>query len=112
MSQRIVRVFLNADLRCGHDGLAALAKKESIDVKKLPPGEYVIFLNAAKDRVKVYAASNVVAYHRSESGRLEMAAIARIPQAFTASGHLDYSKALRATLEQALAKKISAKAEK
>lgn len=101
----ILRCFVNVNMAQGHDGLASLAKKYEIDVKKLSPGEYVVFINSARDRVKVYAASNVIAYQRLPHGRLDLRAIAEIPRVFKASGKISYDDALKEFLVKALAKR-------
>lgn len=100
---RAIQIFLDSDLRCSHDGLAMIAKKEKIDVSKLEPGEYVIFVNSAKDKCKVYAAFNVVAYLKPPKGhKIEMKVIQLIPVAFAATGRIDYDKALKELLEKEL----------
>lgn len=104
---RALQVFLNADMRNGHNGLAALAKKYDMNVSKLTPGEYIIFINGAKDKIKLYAASNVVAYLKLPTGRvLDLNAIRFIPQAFQASGKIDYDSALRTAVEEQLKKPV------
>jgi hypothetical protein len=104
---RILQVFMNADFRCAHDGLAKLAKDKGIDVENLEPAQYVVFINTAQDRVKVYAAFNVLAYMRSKSGKIDLTAISRIPEAFRATGGLNYDKILKETLEASLRRKRS-----
>lgn len=96
---------MNADLRSGHDGLASLAKQFEIDVRKLLPGEYLVFINSAKNKIKVYAANNVVAYLKlSNGGRVDLNSIRYIPQAFTASGQIDYDEALKRSIEEGMKK--------
>ena len=82
----VIRVFLNADLRCGHDGLTAMAKKEKINLAELEYGQFTVFINSKKDKLKVYAQNDVLAYYRSPHGRLEMRAIDKIPMAFRGYG--------------------------
>ncbi len=105
MSGHIIRCFLDSDLRCSHDGLAEQAKKSGIKVEDLKTGEYVVFVNHKKDRVKVYAAFNVLAYLKLPPGTsMDLNVIRAIPRAFTASGRLDYDKALKETVEEKLNK--------
>jgi hypothetical protein len=101
---RIVQCYLNADLRAGHEGLAKLAAKDGIKVKDLEPGHCVIFINSGKDKLKMYAANNVIAYLRLDTGRLNMNTIQFIPHAFRA-GKIDYDKVLRETLTSHLVTK-------
>ena len=103
---RVLQCFLNADLRCGHEGLAILAKQNGIDITELKPGQYVLFINSHKDKLKLYACNNVVAYLKLPSGqRLNMATIQLIPKAFRGTGTIDYDKALKEVILTALARK-------
>lgn len=103
---RILQVFMNANLRSGHDGLEKLAKDNGIKVRSLEPGQFVVFINTHKDKVKVFAASQVIAYCRLEKGRkIDMNVIREIPRVFLSNGRLDYEAALKEAVEQALARK-------
>lgn len=105
-TSKVLQCFLNADLRCGHEGLSALAKQSGIDITKLQPGQYVLFINSSKDKLKLYASNNVVAYLKLSTGqRLNMATIQLIPKAFQGTGRIDYDKALKEVLLTALARK-------
>jgi hypothetical protein len=107
---RVLQIFLNADLRNGHEGLAELAKERGIDVTKLLPGQYVVFVNAGKDKLKLYAAANVLAYLKLTGGqKFDLRVIAFIPKAFNGSGKLDYDKALKDAVEEALRKRMTGK---
>lgn len=83
-SNRIVRFFPNADLRCGHDGLRQWAKeKGDIEVWNLQPGEFVVFANTKGDRLKIYAPGNVIAYVKSPDERkIDLNVIRLIPRFF------------------------------
>lgn len=106
MSGRVIQCYLNSDLRCSHDGLAEVAKKDKIMVKSLEPGQYVVFINSKKDRMKVYASNNVLAYLRLEDGRrIDLNTVREIPRAFAASGRIDYDKALEKVVREGLEKK-------
>jgi hypothetical protein len=108
---RVIQCFFDVDMRCAHDGLAVLAKVQKIDVAKLDAGEYVIFINTAKNRLKMFAPGGVVAYYRAHGGeRINLNTIPLIPRAFNATGRIDYDKALREVLEKQLAKRAERKA--
>jgi hypothetical protein len=95
-------------MRNGHDGLAELAKKENIDVKKLERGQFVVFINSSKDRVKVYAASNVIAYMKSSKGqKIDLRVIREIPRAFNGAG-ISYDEAVEKMLSVKMAQKSRA----
>lgn len=92
---KLLRVFLNADMRYGHRGLKKLAKDAGIDVSEITPGDFVIFLNTEKNRIKLYGANNVVAYLALDQGKIDMRTVALIPRAFKASGKIDYDASLK-----------------
>lgn len=100
----ILQVFLCTDMRCAHEGLRMIAKSGGVDVDKLQPNHYVVFINNAKDRLKLYASNQTVAYHYRKGERLDLRAIAEIPKVFGGSGRLNYDRALKSVLEKALAK--------
>jgi hypothetical protein len=99
---KLLELFLNVDLRCAHDGLAMVAKKRGIDVKKLEPGQYVMFINCEKNRLKLFAANNIIAYLKLPHGKIDMRTLQLIPQAFHASGKIDYDSALKKILMKEL----------
>lgn len=105
MSSKILRVFLGADLRCSHDGLNEIAKSNGIEVGTLTPGNFVIFINSKKNMLKLYAANNVIAFLKLKSGTIDLRTIAKIPEAFKASGKIDYDSALKKIIEEHLTKK-------
>lgn len=109
---RLLYVFTNADLRMGHEGLAYEAAKyktkeypDGIKVAEFLPGQLVVFINHKMDKFKIFAAHGVVAYKRLEKGRVfDMRAIQFIPQAFNATGKIDYDKLLSRVIEEAFKK--------
>lgn len=103
---RLIRLFLDTDLRCSHDGLAEIAAKSKIKVENLTPGELLVFVNSSKTQVKVFAAHNTVASHKNPSGRrLMMDSLRYIPEAFGGSGRIDMDAAIKKALEKVMAKK-------
>lgn len=99
----IRQVFLNTDFRNSHDGLAAIALNNGIDVSKLAHGEFVLFLNAHKDRIKLYTSNNVLAYMKMpHRHRVEMRTLRLIPEAFMASGRIQYDETLKEVLMKEL----------
>jgi hypothetical protein len=103
MSNRIVRCFLDADLRCSHDGLAKIAKDSKVNVRDLESGEYAVFVNSARNKVKVYAHGEVLAYLRLPRGRsVDLRVIQHIPAAFNGKT-INYDSALAKMLESKMA---------
>lgn len=105
----ILQVFLNADMRNGHDGLKKLAKAHDIDVGKLANGQFVIFVNAQKNKLKLYTAQNIIAYLKLNHGHLDFNAIRHIPKAFNGSGKIDYDQALKTALDEHFSKPYNPK---
>lgn len=104
-NNRVLQVFLNADLRCSHDGLREIAKKGGLDVKELQPGQYIVFLNAAKDRLKLYASGNVVAYMKQpDGGKIDPRMIAELPRAFNGTT-INYEAAIKDALVKVFARR-------
>lgn len=99
---RLLQVFLNVDLRCAHDGLAKVAKDNKIKIEDLEPGEFVVFVNSHKNRLKLFTANGVLAYLKLKTGKIDLRTIALIPQAFKGSGRIDYDKALKDMIDEHL----------
>lgn len=102
---RIITLIDNVSMGNGHIGLALIAKKHAkIKVEELGPGEIVMFLNKAKDKLKIIGHKGVVmGYLRQPHGkRIMLEAIQFIPQTFGGSGAIHYDRAL----EEALTKRL------
>lgn len=96
---KVVRFFPESDMRNGHAGLFSIAKKAGVDMRTLGPGEYVIFVNNQKNKVKMFAGHQVMAYLRLDKGTLDLRTIAHIPNYFE-GGEIKYEKALLKVLEK------------
>lgn len=102
MLNSILRVVFNADLRCSHEGLSAMLKANfKIDTAKLEPGQYIVCVNTAKTIVKIYAAGNTIAHHRSLRGQINMKTLKYIPKYFNGRS-FDYDGALEQTIRKEL----------
>jgi hypothetical protein len=101
---KVVRVFFETDMRNQHDGLKEVAKAEKVDLDKLSPGEHVVFINMAKDRLKMFSSGGVLSYLRSQTGKLNMMVIEQIPQCFSAKRGVNWPKAQKLALEKQLGK--------
>jgi hypothetical protein len=102
---KVLRIFLHTDMRCAHEGLTKLASEEKVDIKGLVPGEFLVFINTAMDRIKLMAANSVVAYYKSPHGKIDLRTISKIPQAFRASGRIDYDSSLKDIIEEHLTRR-------
>jgi hypothetical protein len=103
---RLKQIFTDTDMRCNHDGLYAIAKKEGIDITKLQEGEYVAFFNSRRTHLKIAAAHYVIASKRAPDGRFyDLACITEVVRAFHNTGQVDYNAALKKRLTELLEKK-------
>lgn len=99
---QIVYFAPDTNLRCGHDGLAEIARKSKhkITVETLLPGEYLIFTNRARTALKMYACGNVIAHLKMPKGqKLNMETIQYIPCFFNGT-KIDYNGALAAAMKK------------
>lgn len=107
---KLLHVFLDADMRCRHEGLFKFMKTNRVNPKTLRPGDIVAFLNRRKDRLMVIGVLDeensygVLAYYRSPSGRVAAEAIQYIPKVFGGMG-LDMGEAVRKSLIDILSRK-------
>lgn len=101
-SGRILQCFINADLRLGHPGLSALARKYKINVDQMGAGEFIVFINPRRTKMKIYAANQVLAYIRPKSGHVDLNTVRYFPAVFNAKGKIDYDEALKVSITEAL----------
>lgn len=99
--QAILRFFPETHLGNSHAGLSKLAEEHKIQVTKLKPGEYVVFVNRAQTALKMYAPGNVVAHLKmpSGAGRIDPRVIRLMPRFFS-GGVIDYDSALETILKR------------
>ncbi len=100
---RIVLLVDNVHMGLSHDGLARLAVSFKADASKLGEGELLMFLNRAKDKLKILGAGGrVVGYLKMEKGRrIALDAIRFLPETFGANG-FSYDSALSKALAEKL----------
>lgn len=100
---KILRVFLDTDMRNQHAGLHKVAKSKKVDLTNLDNGEHVVFVNGACDKVKVFSSRGVLSYVRKDTkGKLDLNMIEMIPHSFNQLGGIDWEKASRLSLEKKL----------
>ncbi len=112
MRGAIRQVFLNVNMGNRFDGLSEIAKKAGIVLNQLQTWDYLIFVNAARDKVAMLVGpqegANVnrqtMAYVRLPAGRrLNLMAIREIPRVFDGKA-LNYDAALEKAIDSSLAK--------
>lgn len=99
MKPTIIHCFYDADMRCSHQGLSLLAKKEGVHIERLKQGRFVCFINAKGDRVKLLTTENVLVYLKSKE-RITEEQIRSIPKLFYGST-FNFKKALDLGLREA-----------
>lgn len=106
---KIIQVFFDADMRNGHDGLVALARKSDLNIQTLESGTFAVFINGKQNMIKLYAPNNVIAFYRAPAhSKVELRTIPLIVKSFHATRGLDYDAALKTVIEQRLGAKSSA----
>lgn len=101
-TNRVIRYFPNSDLRCSHDGLRKVALDNGVDPWKLSQGEFLVFSNTAQNKIKVYAAGNLLAYLKAPN-RIDMDVVRQLPRFFNGRA-FDFDAAVKTTLLQKLSK--------
>jgi len=105
MRNRIIRFFPGSDLRKGHIGLAKLARRKGIDPQNLKLGEYLIFMNNRKDKIKLFASNNIIAYLRLPQGEyISLDTIREIPNYFNGKS-INYKGAIAKSISDSLARR-------
>jgi len=101
---KVIRVFLETDMRSQHMGLIEIAKTKKVNLSKLEPGEHVIFINQAGNKMKLFSASGVLSYIRKDRGKIDLNMIEFIPSCWNARTGIDWDEASRKSLERKLGK--------
>lgn len=108
---QIRRVFLNVSMTNRIDGLQRIAEGSGIKLNDLEPGSYLVFVNAAKDKLAMLVgvhneeSRQIMAYKKLEGDRkLDLRVIAEIPRYFDGK-RLNYDDALKSAVEAAMARK-------
>lgn len=117
MKPRIQRVFLNVSMSNRIEGLQKIAIGSGIKLHELDPQSYLIFVNAAKDKVAMLVGSatknkehtQIMAYKKMGAGQaIDLRVLAEMPRYFDGK-RLDYDQALNAALDAALKRKSDGK---
>lgn len=103
MKNTTIKIFKNVSMIYQHDGLAKLAASKKVKLDGLEPGEHILFVNGARDRIKMYSANKVLSYYRAEKNtRINLEMIEYIPQCFGAKG-MDWEAANKMAVAKMLA---------
>lgn len=104
---RLVAAISNISMALGHDGLSECAKRLGIKIDKLEDHELVLFVNRARDRLKVLGAKGIVlGYVKMPKGRkLPLGAVQFIPATFSGQGTIDIDAAIAKYITKTLEKK-------
>lgn len=102
---KVIRMFLDVDMRNQHSGLINLAASKKVNLRELARGEHVVFINNPCNRVKVFSHGNILTYLWREKGRIDIQAFSEIAGAFNDDGSINFDKALKDSLIKRLEKK-------
>ena len=92
---KLVRYVPDADLRKGYTGLS-----ETAPLAKLKRGEFVVFVNRRRDKLKMCTEKDMVLYLRMPSGeRIDPKTIQFLPECFEGSV-IYYNKAVEKSLKK------------
>ena len=97
---RIIRYFPNVHMGNSHHGLSEIAKEHKVNISKLEPGEFVIFVNNDQTALKMFAPGNIIAHLRMPgTQKINPRVIAMIPRFFNGA-QIEYDKALREVIQK------------
>jgi hypothetical protein len=109
----IKRVFFNVSMGKRHDGLAQVAEDAGVKLKDMEPGDYLIFVNAARDKVALLVGKQdksviqPMAYYRLGKGQtIDLNVIKYLPRHFNGRT-LNYDAAMREALDDVLKRKAN-----
>lgn len=95
--EKIAELIANVDAEREEIGLINACKKY-----KIKPGKHVVFINAKRDRIKMFSPGGVLSYARLENGRVNLEALQSIPKAFDGDLSFAYDKALTKIIREKL----------
>lgn len=96
---RLVRYVPDSDLRLGYDGL-----NKKVSMKNLRHGEFVAFVNSARNRIKLCTKGDLIAYLRMPRGqKIDPRVIKHLPEHFNGS-EIEYDKAMEKVMRESFPK--------
>lgn len=63
---KLAHFFLDVDLRCSHDGLSQIIKKNKIQIGK---NDFVVFMNQKRTMIKMFCQGEDALLHYKKDGR-------------------------------------------
>ena len=107
----IRQVFLDVSMVNRHIGLSRTAKDAGIDVTKLEPGEFVMFINPKRTKIALYGAHGSLTYIQSKGTHqpISWLILKHLPEIFNGTA-FDYDAALKPWLEAYLKKRATSRA--
>lgn len=93
----IARVFFDVHLGQSFEGLGLLMKKNKIDPRTLPNGDFVIFINRKATAFKLLAGASYLVYYKNGNRRIPLDAIQHLPASFGGT-ELEFNRVIERTL--------------
>lgn len=102
MANILTHFFQDVDLRCSHDGLSELIRKEKI---KIGEGDFVVFMNTSRTMIKMFCHGKDAILHYKKDGRVLDPGIVKYLPKYCGGTELDIDGAIREHLEELLARR-------
>lgn len=108
---KLVAAIGNVNMALGHEGLTRVAAGFKINLSKLGDKELVLFLNKARDRLKILGARGIVMGYvkMPDEQKLPLGAVQYLSKAFSAGGKVDIDMAVKDYVENALKRRAKPK---
>lgn len=101
---KLVKYVPDADLRLGYEGLSEIEK-----LSHLGKGEFIAFVNRARNKIKLATGGDMLAYLRLPTGqRIDPRVIKLLPEYFDGT-QIQYDKAMEKTFRKSFPKWFESK---
>lgn len=101
MSNKLLHIFFDVDMRCSHEGLGVLVKKKKI---KINEGDFVCFLNRTRNIVKMFCGSQDALLHYKKDGRVIDPQVIKYLPKYAGGSEIDMDAAIKEHISKVLNK--------
>ncbi len=99
---KLAHFFLDVDMRCSHEGLWALLKKNKI---KVGSDEFVIFMNRSRTKIRMFCGTKEALLSYQKDNRVIDPGVIRYLPKYAGGKELDIDGAMREYLKDVLKRK-------
>lgn len=101
---KIAHLFLNVDMRMGHDGLKDLCRQKRV---KITEEDFIVFVNSARTMIKCFCKGKEAIMHIKKEGKvLDLGIIKYLPR-YCNGADLDIDSAIADNLRDVMKRKKS-----